>query len=172
MPVSQSTHTNSSIVQVNNFQATAQFHTVPTVGGFLQTYNITPGILLEETLIETAPGIATSKRVPLIDGSTIALVNGTTFGELTIRVSRTANSDITTGTIDVGIFALLLQKTPGLPPVDFLFSFSVAGPSGTVVTQAWTFYSITLIKAPPLGLMGNDVYKYSIQFSYDDFSMN
>ena len=110
--------------------------------------------------------VDTSKRVPLIDGSTAALINSVTAGELTLRCVRVGSS-LTSG--DIATIAQYLQKvgdTTG-SQIALTYSFST---NGTPNQETWYFYYCTVKRVPPILLSGNDIAEYDVVFSYDDYS--
>ena len=150
--------------RVSSVQSVASFSCYinnALLGGQVQVH----GIKLEGVFLQTSQLVDTSKRVPLIDGSTAALINAVTAGTLTIRSLR-VGSTIQSG--DLVTIALYLQKfgdTTG-SQIQFSYSFST---NGTPNSEAWYFISAIVQRVPPLLLQGNDIAEYDVVFSYDDY---
>lgn len=160
MALPQATNRQSSVSAVGNFTAT--LINLSTSLTLLNTSIPIRGIKLETTFLQSSQMIDTSKRVPLIDGSTAALVNAVTAGVLTFRCLR-VGATVQSG--DLVMISSYIQKIGDQLGSTIVITYTFNG-----VLETWTFYACTLIRVPPLGLAGNDLFEYEISFSYDDYS--
>jgi hypothetical protein len=158
----------ASIQSVTTFTATITnpaFLVAPSTGGITALSSggvLIKGIKLEDTFLTSNQLVDTSKRVPLIDGSTVGLVNGVTSGTLTFRCVRVGQ---TFASGDLPTVASVLQKAGVTTASTIVVSYTIGG-----VTEQWTFSDSLLVKVPPLNLSGNDIAVYEVVFSYDDYS--
>lgn len=161
----QASNRQSSVQSVGTFQASIANSSFVLGGGAL----IIPirGIKLESTFLQTAQMVDTSKRIPLIDGSTSALINAVTAGILTFRCVRVGQA-LNSG--DLPTIAQFLQKIGDTSGSQIQVQYSFATGGGAGVTEQWTFNLATLVRVPPILLAGNDIAEYEISFSYDDYS--
>ena len=132
------------------------------------------GIKLEGEFISTEQLVDNSKRVPMIDGSTVAMVNGVTAGIMTMNMNRISPNTSAAAT-DLIMAATQIQKsgmnTVGAQiTVTYQISGSMTG--STPSKETWQFIGCVLQRVPPLKLSGNDVPTYTIIWSYDDYSMS
>ncbi len=156
----QASNRTSSIIAVGGFTAT-----LLNLSANLTLLNASipiKGIKLDETFIATAQMIETSKRVPFIDGSTGALVNAVTAGQITFRCARVGTT-VQSG--DLPLMAAYIQKIGDQLGSTITISYTMNG-----ILETWTFYGCTLVSVPPLILAGNDIPIYDVVFSYDDYS--
>lgn len=149
----------SSVQSVGNFTVNL-INLSPTLAALASGIGI-KGIKLEETFLSTNQLVPTSKRVPMIDGSTAAITNSVTAGELTFRAVRVGQSIISG---DLPTIASFIQKNGDSTGSTIVIVYYVNG-----FPETWTFLGCTLVKAPPLNLAGNDLAVYEIVFSYDDY---
>ena len=150
--------------RVSSVQSVASFTAYinnALLGGQIQLH----GIKLEGVFLTTSQMVETSKRVPLIDGSTAALINAVTAGQLTIKTVRVGS---TVGSGDLATIALYLMKAGDTTGSQIQFSYSFST-NGVPNTETWYFNLCTVVRVPPLLLQGNDIAEYDIIFSYDDF---
>jgi hypothetical protein len=169
----------SSIQAVGNFQAFITNASTILANGFtenaLSVQTQIKGIKLEDTFLSASQMIDSSKRVPLIDGSTAAITNMVTAGVVTFRCVR-VGTDIASG--DLPTIAAFIQKA--LPSLGSIIQVSytiapatsgalVAGSALAAKTENYFFVGCTLVRTPPIILAGNDVPVYEISFSYDDY---
>jgi len=150
----------SSVQSVGTFQANIT-NSLFVLNGAPLTLPIR-GIKLETTFLQAKQLVKTSKRIPLIDGSTSALINAVTAGTLSFKALRVGSS-LQSG--DLVTIASYLQKAGDTTGSQINVTYSFNGN-----TESWFFYLCTLEEVPPLGLMGNDLFEYGIDFSYDDYS--
>jgi hypothetical protein len=163
--IPQASNRQSSVQSVGQFQASI-YNPIFAIGGGALTIPIR-GIKLDSTFVTSSQMLDTSKRIPLIDGSTAALINAVTAGVLTfrcVRVGQTLNSG------DLPTIAQFLQKAGDTQGSQIQVSYSFATGGGVGTTETWTFNLCTLVHVPPLNLAGNDIAEYEVAFSYDDYS--
>ena len=160
MPLASAAGRTSSVQSVGTFSAT--IINLSTSLASLALATSIKGIKLEETFLTTAQMMDTSKRVPLIDGSTAGLVNAITAGVITFRCVRVGNT-IASG--DLPTIASTIQKGGDLLGSTITVTYNLNG-----VVETWTFTKCLLVKTPPILLAGNDIPVYEISFSYDDYA--
>ena len=124
------------------------------------------GIRLEGSFFDAEQSVDNSKRVPLIDGNTIALVNNATFGVATLNLSRVSSSTAVSAA-DVVLSCLTIQKSGISTGSTITIEYKMNGK-----TETWTFSDCTIMKCPPLKLAGDDVPTYTVTFSYGDYSVS
>jgi len=159
-PIPGASNRQSSVQAVGQFTATIINASVSLAG--LNVSIPIRGIKLEETFLSSAQMMDTSKRVPLIDGSTAGLVNAVTAGILTFRCVRVGQS-LNSG--DLPTISSYIQKGGDQLGSSIIITYTFNG-----VTETWTFTGCLLVHTPPLILAGNDVAVYEIAFSYDDYA--
>jgi len=149
-------------------------HVIQTVGNFTSIFShplilaaaqITlKGFKLEDTFVSAAQSMDNSKRIPLVDGGTIAITNAVLAGILTInalRVSKTMN--IADG--DLPLIATTLQGLADSVGGTLTLSYGFLA-----ATESITFHDVTVVSCPPIILAGNDVPVYPVMLGYSHFT--
>lgn len=119
------------------------------------------GFRLDDVFINTAQMIDNSKRVPLVDGGTIALTNRIKAGQVTINAAHISENYLDG---DLPLICTMLQGVADSLGGILRITYGFNGQMTSI-----DFLSVILVSIPPLILAGNDVPTYPCVLSYADF---
>jgi len=119
------------------------------------------GFRLDDVFLNTAQMIDNAKRVPLVDGGTIALTNAIRAGQLTINAAHISQNYLDG---DLPLICSMLQSYADSVGGQLRISYGFNGGQASL-----TFIKVVMVSCPPIILAGNDVPTYPCVLSYADY---